>query len=472
MEETNQIVALEGLAEVARAREHPGKRPSLASIRVSPGAYLAAASVLTFSSGLLLRSQEDLWALICLTAAWLLIPLLALSDRIAFDGVRLVRQGPLPFLLRVFSGRERQLRLPDFERVDTHAVRTLRRGGRVRYRYRTQISGRGGVFVFASGGKNYRRMVEVLFPLIDEEKMDVRTRELRHYLIDPQTLNREVAALNLASDDVLDGATANFKLKSERGDQLQSELTAADIARATQLKLLGNKLRIGGRLREAGEAFRRALLVLPKDGWLIYDFARLLRSLASAQDDVRLLSRSRAALRLAELRAGPDGRLFSSIGESYLECGEIERAQRAFQKAIEFGKEKFRAHLGLAEVALRTGKLAHVIHQYRDAAESSSEKALLSYSRREADYYALLNDDDEYLSSELRRMNWLQQFVRIRRLAARSTNASILVALLAPYVEPGVAGLAWALATSSLVGWVLSLFLGRVFAVRRTAPSE
>jgi hypothetical protein len=121
----------------------------------------------------------------------------------------------------------------------------------------------------------------------------------------------------------------------------------------------------------------------------------------------------------------------------------------------------------LADVALRTGKLAHVIHQYRDAEDSASEKALLRYARREADYYALLNEDDDYLVSELRRLSWLQHSIRIRRMAARVTNASILVALVSPFIEAGIAGVSWALAASSLSAWVASLFIAKFLGDRR-----
>jgi hypothetical protein len=115
---------------------------------------------------------------------------------------------------------------------------------------------------------------------------------------------------------------------------------------------------------------------------------------------------------------------------------------------------------------LRNGKLAHVIHQYRDAAQMVSEKTLASYARREADYYARLNDDDDYLSSELRRINWLQSSIRIRRLAGKITNASILIALIGPYFDPTIAGLCWSLASSSLMAWMSALLAIKVLAKR------
>ena len=125
MNDTDQIETLKALSEVARERERPRKAFRLASVRVSPGSYLAAASVLTFCSALLLRSERNALALLAVAIAWLIVPLLALTDRLEFDGQFLVRCGPIPFLLRRITGRTRELNVREFEKVDTQAVRTL-----------------------------------------------------------------------------------------------------------------------------------------------------------------------------------------------------------------------------------------------------------------------------------------------------------------------------------------------------------
>jgi tetratricopeptide (TPR) repeat protein len=472
MNDADQIETLKALTEVARERERPGKGVRLASVRVSPGPYLAAASVLTFCSALLLRSNEDALALVVLGIAWLIIPILALTDRVNFDGESLVRSGPIPFILRYVRGRAKKLDVTEFEKVDTQAVRTLRRSGRVRYRYRTQIVGKNTEFVFASGGRSYRKMVRQLFPLIHHDKLDLRTIELRDYLCEPKPLNHEVHSLQLASADILEGATLDFKLGGKKQNaanetDADAKSTIAD-ERAMLLGQVANKLRIAGRLNEAREAFRRALIVIPKDGRLIFEFARLLRSQAGSLSDPKLLSRARAALRLSARRAEKEPELLSLVGESFLEWGETVRAQNSFQKAIELQPGNFRARIGLANLALRQGKLAHVIHQYRDAAGAASDTALSRHAGREADYYARLNDDDDYLVAELRRINWLQHSLRVRRLAARITNGSILMALLVPYVDESIAGLCWYLASSSLIAWISSLVAIKLLAKRRT----
>jgi tetratricopeptide (TPR) repeat protein len=471
MNNAEQIESLQGLAEVARQRQQPRKGARLASVRVSPGAYLAAASVLTFSSALLIRSEHDLFALVALGFAWLVLPILAFTDRIEFDGEFLTRRGPVPFIQKLISGRRKELSVAELEKVDTHALRTLRRRGRVRYRYRTQIVGRNAEFVFASGGRRYREMAGHLFPRIDPAKLDLRTLELRDYLCEPKALDNEVEGLHLGSADVLNEAGMEFKLGGKKREAASGipvvGVTPLDNERAALLGSLGNKLRIAGRFAEAREAFRRALTALPTDARLIFDFARLLRSQASSMSDAKLLARSQAALRLSARRAGDQPDLLALVGESFLEWGDTTRAQNSFRRAIDLDPANFRARMGLASLALREGKLAHVIHQYRDAARAGFEKALANYARREADYYARLNDDDVYLVSELRRINWLQHTLRVRRFAARVTNVSILAALIAPYVDESLVGICWSLATSSLVAWILSLFGIQILSKRR-----
>lgn len=459
MNEPKELNSLPALAEVSDERERALKRPAIASVRVSPGPYLAAGSVATFFAALLLRAQYDAFSLLLVTCAWLVLSLLAFTDRLVFDGLSIRRQGPLAsFLHLLFKGYRKQLAVDDFETVETQAVRTLRRGGSVRYRYRTQISGKGKQFVIVSGGREYRKMVRELFPLIHENKLDARTLDLRDYLNDPNYLERKAQLSNLASTDVLDVAEMDIRLGGKSKHETEPAIaTAEDIERAHVLRRLGNELRVSGRLREAAEAFRRALNVRPNGAWLIYDFARLLRSQASAQSDARLLSRARAALRLASMRAKNDLVLLPLIGESFLECGDARQARQALQKVVEIDSGNFKARIGLADIALRDGKLAHVIHHYHEAARVSSEQALARYARGEGEYYMQLNNDDDYLATELRRISWLQTVTRVRRLALRATNASVLLALVGGFIDPFAASVGWSLASSALIIWLVTV---------------
>ena len=469
MNETKDFNSLPLLSEVQEERERAQKRSTVASVRVSPGPYLVVSSVMTFVSALSLRGQYDAAALVLIGVAWLVVPVFALSDRIAFDGTSLRRQGPLASLLHLLLRYRKQLAIDDFETVETQAVRTLRRGGRVRYRYRTQIIGKGKEFVLVSGGPHYRKLVREAFPLIHESKLDNRSRDLRDYLNDPRFLNRKAQLSQLAPSDLLDVTRSDFKLgRKLRPNVSETPATAEELERARLLRRLGNELRVSGRLREAGEAFRRALNVRPHGAWLIYDFARLLRSQASAQSDARLLTRARAALRLASIRAKNDIVLLPLIGESFLECGDSRHARRALERVVELDSDNFKARVGLADLALREGKLAHVIHHYQEAARAT-EQALARYARAESDYYMQLNNDDDYLAAELRRINWLQSITRIRRLALRVTNASVLLALVGGLIDPVAGSMGWSLASSALIVWLLTL-LGTRMLFARSKP--
>jgi tetratricopeptide (TPR) repeat protein len=472
-----QSVIPGAINEAAQERiVQPERRTRLASVRVSPGGYLAVSCLLTFAAALFVRAQYDLAAFIAIALAWIVTPLLAFTDRISFDGHVLSRRGFVPLLTRFIKGHELRLGIEEIERVETSAVRTVRRNGRVRYRYRSEVSGRGSTFTFASGGNAYRQMVRTLFPLLGYDKVDARSSELRDYLTDSQTLRLNLELLRIAPPEVLASATSELEHGAKK-EILHRRVegmtpTTIDVERGRLLRLAANELRAAGRLRESAEAFRRALLVIPRDGWLVYEFARFLRSQAGMAHDARLLQRSRACLRLAARRAGDDAPLLSRIGESFYESGELTQATRAFGRALELNSRAFRAEIGLAEVALRSGKLAHVIHHYDAAARIAPDEALARHARREAEYYARLNNDDDYLSAELRRIGWLQNLQSARRLAARMTLASLLLALMGPSFDEAIEGIGWSLASSSLVAWLGVALISRYLTPRRKPRAE
>lgn len=460
------------LAESGPDRMADGKLSKLASVRVSPGAYFATAAVTTFVSLLLLRAENDLGALITIVCTWTIVPLLVLTDRIHFDGRALSRRGAVAWLSRLIFGRTQRIALDEIERVEVHALRTLRRGGSVRYRYRIEITGNRVVLVFASAGSSFRKMVRSLLPRIAEAKLDARAVELRDHLVDPAAVRAEIKQLGIAPTVVLEAGDLAARGRQRLANRGKRDTTAEDLDRARRLRDAANDLRVAGRLRESAEAFRRALMVTPQEPKLIYEFARLLRSRAGATEDSRLFLRASAALRLAARRGKGDARLLERIGESLLEYGKSEQAGKAFRQALEADPNAFRAQAGLAEAALSDGKLAHVIHHYSEASRSAPDRAAAKLSRREADYYLRLSNDDEYLAVELRRMNWLQHAGRIQQFAARVSFASLLVALICGSINQVVAGLGWALASSSIIAWSSSLIASKLLSSRRKQPAQ
>jgi tetratricopeptide (TPR) repeat protein len=442
----------------------------LASIRISSGSYLALAAVMTFGALVCLRTQRDFLALVIIFSTWTTIPILIITDRLSFDGVTLRRTGLSALIQRVLLRRPLKVAIADIERVEVASMRTLRRGGNVRYRYRVDVIAGESTVTFSSGA-NFRRMVHVLLGRIAEHKLDARACELRDHLIEPRAVRVEAERLGVASSDVLENANEAVKNIERRRREIAAAIPEQDLERAALLRRCANDLRMAGRLSQSAEAFRRALLIAPRNAWMIYEYGRLLKSQASAFGDARLLGRACAALKLASLRAPSDARLLERVGESLLEYCDPTRAAKVFRRAIDVDGDSYRAQLGLAEVALSEGKLAHVIHHYNDAVRIAPDKATARLARREAGYYSRLNNDEDYLASELRRMNWLEGAGRIQHISARLSFAALLIALVASSIDL-VAGLAWALASSSIIAWSGSLITRKFLMTRRRVETD
>ena len=71
MSEPRELNSLPALAGVKDERERALKRPAIASVRVSPGPYLAAGCVITFFAALLLRVHYDALALLIVGTTWI-----------------------------------------------------------------------------------------------------------------------------------------------------------------------------------------------------------------------------------------------------------------------------------------------------------------------------------------------------------------------------------------------------------------
>ena len=472
LSDSSQNQIREVLVETARGHAVSPKRKKLAGIRVSPGGYFAAAALLTFASLWCLRTHRDLQALILIAGTWTVIPLLVLTNRLSFDGHTISRTGLAAMLIRLVRRRSQSLAVDDIERVEVATLRTLRRGGKVRYRYRVEIAGRGLSFVLASGGHEFRQMVRVLLPRISDHKLDARARELRDHLGEVSVVRSEAVKLGIASTAVLEETSDAKRADKYRAALSVAQASGEDAERASLLRKAANNLRISGFLQQSAEAFRRALLISPRSPWLIYEYARLLKSQASAFGDARLLGRACAALRLAASRGPTDALLLARVGECFLEYGDPLRASKLFRRTLEIDEEAYRAQLGLAEVALSDGKLAHVIHHYNEAARIAPDKATTTLARREADYYSRLNNDEDYLAAELRRMNWLEGANRIQHLAARVSFAALLIALVGSSIDQVVAGLGWAFASSSIIAWSGSLLTRKLLSARGRADTS
>ncbi len=440
-------------------------KPRVYSIRVSPTGYFSALFASVFLSGLAMDLDYHILGLLIFVIAWATFPLLAWTDKISFDGEILQRTGLLPNVWAAINDESLSLKLNEIEQVETNALRALKRGGNVFYRYRTSISGNDLKFNFASGGENYRNLVKQLFSKVDENVLDNRSLELRDYINEPKEVLMKAEFAKIPSAEVLEDSLEDFTNK--KITRMNFAFVQEDQEKVDYLRRLANELRLSGFLLQSLEAFRRALLINPNDAWLLFEFSRCLSSYAGAERNAKLEHRANAALRLAELRNNKDGELFSRIGESYFQFGAFERAKLSFNKALSTTEDSFRSARGLAEIALREGKIAHVIHHFGHAIRSTEINALKTWAEGETDYFSRLNTDDTYMDAEVQRINWLESMQKHRGAAIRIGILSFAIIILGVFLEePLIKNIGWAISAVCFSVWTILTFGKSVFADR------
>ncbi len=438
-----------------------------ASIRVSPHSYFTALLLGSFFSAFLFYLELDLPAVILFAVSWILIPFFALNDRISFDGKRLLRTGTVPRIWSWFNTSRRRLKISDVEQVESQAIRAIKRGGDIVYRYRTVLRGKGLSVTIASGSEDFRRMVKGILPRLPENVMDTRSIELRDHLNDPKETLMRAEFSRIPSADVLVGSLNVAGKRETRLRPAIANLETPEEERADDLRSLANELRLSGYLLQALEAFRRALILRPKDARLLFEFARCLHAFAGVERDDKLERRALAALRLSERRAADDGELLSRLGEWYFQIGEWRRAGIVFQNALESVGENFRTARGLAEIALREGKIAHVIHHFSTAGRIAETPSLRRWSRGEAEYFSHLNSDEEYMDLEIGRVNMLETVENSKKTALRIAFFGFPAIAIGVLLEDTlIANIGWAISAVSLLIWTGLIMTTRMLAQR------
>ena len=438
-------------------------------IRVSPNSYFIALFLITFFVGFLVYMRYEASAAVLLVSSLILIPFFVFTDRITFDGKRLTRTGFLPRLWANINNKKYHLDIDEIEQVETQAMRAIKRGGNVFYRYRTSVRGKDVYFVMTSGGEEYRRMVRKFFPFLSENVLDNRSIELRDYINEPKETLMKAKFAKIPSADVLETSVNEFQSvdRSLRTKYQEKDVSKDDVEKAKNLRTLANELRLSGNLLQALEAFRRALIITPSNGWLLFEFARCLHSFAGSEKNKKLERKALAMLRLAEKRADKDEQLLSRVGESYFQYGDWRRARSAFRKAIDAAEESFRSVRGLAEIALREGKIAHVIHLFSTANRFAETPALRRWTQGETDYFVRLNDDDDYMEMEVSRVNLLDSLERGKKTSLRIAMFGL------PWIVIGlslnqnvVVNIGWAVSCVSLLIWVGMIMSRNILSAR------
>lgn len=438
------------------------------SIRVSPNNYFIAFFIATFFIGFLIYLEKDEAALGLFIMSWVIIPILGWTDRIVFDGEKLFRTGLASKFWATLNRRPQKLKISHIEQIETQALRALKRGGNIFYRYRTTVQGRGLRFVFASGGEDYRQMVNRLFNSLSPDILDNRSIELRDYLNEPKEVLMKAEFARIPSSEVLESSINEFRdvNRQLRAKRSGGEVSEIDAEKADELRRLANELRLSGNLLQALEAFRRALLLNPLNAWLIFEFARCLHSYAGVERNHKLKHKANAALRLSELRAEKDSDLLSRIGESYFQYGDWDRARKVFYKSISAATENFRSVRGLAEIALREGKIAHVIHHFATAGHFAGTNSLRQWAQGETEYFSRLNNDDNYMESEIKRINWLENVDRGKKISLRVAVAGIIIVLIGLLFDNTVANIGWGCASISILLWTGLIVSGNLLTER------
>jgi tetratricopeptide (TPR) repeat protein len=396
----------------------------------------------------MLYAEFDALALAAALFSLFCYPFLAFTDRIVFDGKRMTRTGPLWRLWTFLTGRPRSIKPRAFVHVETEALRALRRGANVTYLYRTSLFAQDISFRIGSG-RGYREMIRTVLPMVADGCLDVRSQELRDHLMDTSLVLAQATRLKIPSPDVLDRA-----LVLDKSERLSSSLESDShsLARSDEFRSIGNQLKANGRLLQALEAFRRAVRLNPRNGHLLYEFGRCMQSLAAAKRDDRLDRRSRALLRLAELRSSGDTDLLSRLGETYFSVGLWDRAERAFKRGAESGPASYRIFRGLGELALHDGKIAHAITYFARSAEAAQPRQLFKWARSEADYLRHLSEDDEYMELEIGRINLFDTFEGARRTSTKVFVSGLPLIIMGIALENElVAEVGWAVSGISLV---------------------
>ncbi len=424
------------------------------TVRVSPHTYFTVLLLGTFFSALLFYLERDLFGIILFGISWTL-PFFALKDHVGFDGKRLFRTGILPRMWCWLNASRYRLKIKDIEQVETQAIRAVKRGGNIFYRYRTIVRGKGVSVAISSGGEDYRRIIKSILPRLPDNVLDNRSIELRDHLADPKETLMRAEFSRIPPADVLE---SSFKSIGTRGKRIATTpfvLTDhPEEEKADDLRSLANELRLSGYLFQALEAFRRALLLRPSDARLLFEFARCLHSFASVQRSDKLERRALAALRLSERRAADDGELLVRLGEWYFQIGEWRRAGNVFRNALERVGENFRSARGLAEIALRDGKIAHVIHHFSAASRIADTPSLRRWSKSETEYFSHLNSDNEYMELEIGRVNMLETVENSKKTSLRiAFFAFPLIVVGVLFEDPLVANIGWAISTVALLIW-------------------
>jgi tetratricopeptide (TPR) repeat protein len=439
-------------------------------LKISPplGGYLFVFFVALFGVCFLFYIEKVLLALLLFVFAFLSVLMLSITDKIVFDGQSISRTGIFPRLWAYINGRKTKISVDSINQVETSPLLTLRKAKRVSFTYKTMICSFESRLIFISSENNkYRAFLKALVSAIHREVLDFASLELSKYATNQEEVLAEARALKLFPEHLRETLRFDLLILNNRNDETQMLPNSDETLKVKRLRKVANELKILGYLPQAIEAFRRALTLKPKDAWLCFEYALCLQLFAESEKDQESAKKAKRYLRLSRIYGKDNAEILTYIAETYLKNGDLNEAKRTFHMVLEKDAENYRAFLGLAETALREGKVARVIHYLMAAQRITRVDALREWISREIAYFSRLNSDLTYMEKEISRVSWLEKIHFGKKLAVWAFLMGFPFIVLGSFYEQSLGAIGWTLSAFSILSWI-GLNASASFLTQRT----
>ena len=154
------------------------------------------------------------------------------------------------------------------------------------------------------------------------------------------------------------------------------------------------------------------------------------------------------------------------LGETYFQYGDWRRASVLFNQAVETAETNFRAVRGLAEIALREGKIGYVILHFGTAFRLAETPALRRWTQNESDYFSRLNSDEDYMELEISRVNLLETLEKSQKTCLKIAVFSFAFIIAGLVSDEILTLLGWTISCISLCLWLGLMLSQRMFSTR------
>lgn len=376
-------------------------------------------------------------------AAYLVLSIGFLCDKIVFDGAQLKRCGPGAWLLAQL-GKPRELSLDAVEAISSYAGKAGGEG----LKFQTVILGAGLGWSIKSSEPTYQDFIKALFKAVNPQLLDPLSTELLLYW-------REAEPPFTPTDS--------------------ATRTARHLERWRRKAI---KLSLDGLHEAAASYFKIAHEQAPQDAQIAYDIGRFLRRRAIAlgalsqrgeADLLRAETYFRMAGRLA--RAQQNARLLERVGEAFYEFHHLEAAQKYFEMAAKVDPVRPRANIGLAGIALQNAQGARAVYSYNQAvhgAVAAGAVGLSTLAARKSEYYERLMRDDAFLSAEAGWGAVLNQLKWARRAALITFLGCWMLQLTSFEFLSPLRMLSREISATALILWICTLAASQIIlALRR-----